>query len=191
MLLVALVWQWPRWAGVTRAAFSGPFRIGEGLRGRRANLVLPRDLLDVSSPAFFRIDRPKSRSRRGPRVQHVAFRDAGVIAFLDEMFGELRDDEPLYPGSPAQYRRRWDKILAHLGIPATLRLTPGCLRPGGAVAAYRQGTPLPELQWRMRLKHLMTLEHYLQEVAASTVLRGLAPATRARLQTYADLFDRL
>ena len=49
----------------------------------------------------------------------------------------------------------------------------GSLRGGGVVHAYGAGVPTPEILWCMRLRHMVTLEHYLQEEAASAALRKL------------------
>ena len=35
---------------------------------------------------------------------------------------------------------------------------------------YHRGLPVSDIHWRLRLKHMATLEHYLQEVAALTAL---------------------
>ena len=79
------------------------------------------------------------------------------------------------------YRKRWDKLLRALGIPADFHLTPGGLRGGGAVAAYRRGDQVSEIQWRMRLQHVGTLAFYLQEVAALSVIPRLHPRARGKV----------
>ena len=56
---------------------------------------------------------------------------------------------------------------------------------------YRAGTPPSELQWAMRLKHLGTLEHYLQELAAVAALTEVSPHGRTRIRTAAKLYDPL
>ena len=53
----------------------------------------------------------------------------------------------------------------------------------GAVALYMDDAQLPDIQWRMRLKALGTLEHYLQELAALTTLQQL-PEGPARLSNW-------
>ena len=46
-----------------------------------------------------------------------------------------------------------------------------------------------DMQWAMRLKHLGTREHYLQEVAATTALIDISPHGRTLIRTAARLFD--
>ena len=86
------------------------------------------------------------------------------------------------------YRQRWDKLLRALGIPADFHLTPGGLRGGGAVAAYRRGDQVSEIQWRMRLQHVGTLAFYLQEVAALSVIPRLHLRAREKVSAAATLF---
>ena len=76
-----------------------------------------------------------------------------------------------------------------LGVSKELRLTPGGLRGGGAVAAYRSGMQIQQLQWQMRHQQQSTLESYLQEVAASTALAAMSGPVRDRLRALAAIFD--
>ena len=106
------------------------------------------------------------------------------------LWQDLPPGELLYPGSPAVYRRRWDALLAKLKIPASVKLTPGSLRAGGAIAAFQKGLGVNDLLWRMRLKSLSTLEYYLQEMSAISILPSLDPATRRRISAASLLFLR-
>ena len=92
-------------------------------------------------------------------MQHVAFDlEPGHAFFVEKVWGSLRSSEPLFPGSPGVYRRRWDKLLAALEIPSRFKLTPGCLRGGGAVAAYRR-KKLQTFSGLMRLQNQSTLAY--------------------------------
>ena len=73
-------------------------------------------------------------------------------------FGGLGRDERLFPLSPSAYRSRWDKCLKTLGLEGLVDVTPGGLRGGGAVAAYHCGGAIADIQWKLRLKHMGTLE---------------------------------
>ena len=70
-------------------------------------------------------------------------------------------------------------------MPSELGLTPGSLRGGGAVAAYRHGWHISDILWQMRLRHSVTLEHYLQEVAAVSVAAELPEQSRGRIRVMA------
>ena len=192
MASIAIHWRWWRFAGCILGAFYGIMRPGEILRAYRSDLILPADLLnDPSGPAFIRIRQPKSRRRGGGRVQHASIHDVAIVGLLDALFGSPRQDEALYPISPGSFRRRWDKIVEHLGIPLALKVTPGGLRAGGAVHEYRAGCDIPRLMWRMRVRHQHTLESYVQEVAADSFTAKLNPNCLRRITLMSRLFDFL
>ena len=72
-------------------------------------------------------------------------------------------------------------MLLVLGIPSHLKLTPGSLRGADAVFAHKEGTPIGDLQWRMRLGHQNTLAYDLQETTAASILPSLAKDSRANV----------
>ena len=184
---IALALRWRRWAATTLAIFYAVVRLGELLHARRRNVLTPADLLDPEHAwIYVKIEKPKSR-RRGAKVQHVKLNEPAVVKFL-EASRRLAADELLYPGSPGVYRRRWGKILKILGIPTSLGLTPASLRAGGAIAAFRKGTAVNDLLWRMRLQSLATLEYYLQEMAAVSILPELDPRVQKVVLSGAALF---
>ena len=110
---------------------------------------------------------------------------------LSRVFGGLAKDEFLFPKSPAAFRYRWDKILAALSVDRALRVTPGGLRGGGAVKAYRDGVPISEIQWLMRMNHQHTLEFYIQEVGGVTALSELNETAVRKVTMAAMLFPFL
>ncbi|CAE7230302.1 unnamed protein product, partial [Symbiodinium sp. KB8] len=188
MCALGLNLGWHRWVCVTLLGFYGCCRIGEVLRATRADLQTPTDLLRTDCRFFLQIREPKTR-HRGARVQHVTIVLPDEIAqFVLEVCKSLSRRENLYHGSPAVYRRRWDRLLESLGVPATFRLTPGSLRGGGAVAAYQNGEDIATLQWRMRLQHQATLAFYLQEVAAGSILPALPRHAREAIEAARSVF---
>ena len=188
MCSLSLVWNWDVWAATTLLCFYGACRIGEVLKAERQDFLTPGDLLCEDDRFFLCFREPKSRGR-GPRVQHVAISFSGNLkAFFLATWSGLKGSDKLFHGSSWMYRKRWDKLLRALGIPADFRLTPGGLRGGGAVAAYRRGDQVSEIQWRMRLQHVGTLAFYLQEVAALSVIPRLHPRAREKVSAAAALF---
>ena len=171
---LALGLGWQRFTAVLLIAFYGAARPGEILAARRSDALTPADLLDesVGSCLYVRVRLPKTR-RRGARVQHCKLTVQPVVQFVQSVLLALDGRALLFQGSPASFRRRWDFLLQEIGVPRNLRVTPGCLRGGGAVWAYRAGVSLTEICWRMRLANLATLGYYLQEVAADSVLADL------------------
>ena len=183
MCSLAIAWGWDRWAASTFLGFYGCCRIGEILNASRADLFTPEDLLRDDRRIALQLNEPKTRTR-GARVQHTTVQFShNLCYFICKTFRCLPRRSKLYFGSPAVHRRRWDALLAALGIPQTFRLTPGSLRGGGAVAAYQSGVGISDLQWRMRLAHQATLSFYLQEVAAGSLLPALPRHAREAIES--------
>jgi len=190
LVVGAIFMGWPRWACATALAFWGPARIGEVLKSRRRDLCLGCDTLgETRGRILIHVADPKSGNRGGARRQHFTVRHPGVVSFVEAVFAGQDGDVAIYPFSSASYRSRWDRLLKIFQVPASERLLPGGLRGGGAVAFYTDDMPVPDLLWRMRLRHAVTLEHYLQEVAAVTTLASLGAESRSRIQLAAAHFD--
>ena len=190
MVSVALSWSWFRFAGIMMIGFEGICRPGEPLAACRADLLLPTDLMvEDPSAAFMRIRNPKGKRRGIGSVQHVKITGSRTVAFLETIFGGLAPQDNLFPGAPASFRRRWDRILMVLKIPVTAGLTPASLRSGGAVKAYREDEEIARLMWRMRLKSMDTLQRYLQETGAVSLMGELPEIARRRIRCASALFD--
>ena len=126
-----------------------------------------------------------------PALGFATVRGRSWVRLLERAFGDLPQDVRLYPHSAHTYRNRWDKLLTALRIPSGSGFTPGGLRGGGAVHAYEDDVAIPDIMWRMRLKDVTSLAHYLQEVAVLMSLRSLPPDSQLRLKETAALFDAL
>ena len=162
MACLGLSWGWFWWTAILLAAFYSISRVGELLRAVRSDVLTPADLLDDDEKIYIRISEPKTR-KRGARTQHVTVDSELCLKFVAWVWGKLNRQDLLYSGSAGAFRSRWNATLRHLGISNVHRLTPGSLRAGGAVAAHRLGMHISDLMWRMRLQHVQTLSHYLQE----------------------------
>ena len=67
-------------------------------------------------------------------------------------------------------------------------VTPARMRGGRSGEAYRNNLPASKIQWRMRLKNLSTLEAFLQEVAALSLLTKLSPEVLHSIRCCSMLF---
>ena len=190
MVSLAIVWKWDFFAGATLTCFHGMSRIGEVLSAKRSHLLTPVDLLETSQVLYLLIEKPKSRGR-GPRVQYTTVRESAAVGFISKIWQNTPRDRPLYPSSPSNYRRRWDALLAAIGVQKWHRLTPGSLRGGGCVAAHRKGCHIQDLCWRMRLAHTRTLTFYLQETTAVSILPALTEDTRDNILVLRSLLPFL
>ena len=192
MVALALGWEWPRFALVLLLAFEGIMRIGEVLNAHRIDLVLPSDLFSENwDQMFICIGSPKTRRRGGGRMQHATIRGRALVEAATAVFAELPPTEKLYPLSSQSFRRRWDALLSHLHVGPELNLTPAGVRGGGAIQAYQAGLSVTDLLWRMRLQHVHTLQHYLQELAAENVLSQLSQESRCSIRAASALLPHL
>jgi len=189
MCVLAWHMQWWSWVGATVLSFYGAGRLGEVLRCSREDLVLPGDVFEATgSPVFLRLRSFKSQMRQPARVQHMKVSNTSASRILTKIFGQLPLDAPLFNASAYQYRKRWNLLLEMLRIPKELGLTPGGLRGGAAVYHYKNGRPIADLMWLLRLRSQTTLESYLQEVGALNVFATLSAETRASVRSTAASF---
>ena len=190
VISVALSFGWPRFAAVVGLSFCGTARVGEPLLARRSAVLLPQDLLlDDLPTCYVRVEAPKSANRGTGKVQHFVVRQAVFVDFLSRLLGRLPLEEKIFAATASTFRRRWETILQALGVPRYTKLTPGGLHGGGAVFLYQMNTPIHDLLWRMRLRSQATLESYLQEVAAASVLPSLPSAALKRIAAASSLCD--
>ena len=154
MVSSALAFGWRRVAGVIVLTFEAICRPGEVLKATRSDLLLPCDLIaEDPGRIFLIISNPKSKRRGLGTTQHAKVQNMAVANFLQEIFGHLDPQLPLYPASATTFRKRWNLLLETLHIPITVGLTPASLRAGGAVKAYRSDDDITKLLWKMRLKN--------------------------------------
>jgi len=187
MICLALLWGWPLFACNTALGFGGLLHPTEWLDNRRESLTLPSDALFSFEDAFLYIADPKTK--RFARHQHSRIADPSIVAMLEVGFKHMSHDSPLWPYSKAAYRKCWNEVLRFLGVPHTVAdggPTPGSLRGSGATDLYMQKLDIPKIQWLGRWQRLQTLEYYLQEVAAKTLLPSLAKESRDRISILAD-----
>eukprot|EP00435_Cladocopium_sp_Y103_P036916 s1777_g9.t1 len=166
--------HWYGWSLATALSFYGGARVGEILKCSREDLLLPCDLAEEGhSPVFLRLRFFKSRFRTPASVQHLKICDETTCRLLHLVFRNLEKDQLLFETNPYQFRKRWNLMLELLDIPASAGLTPGGLRGGFAVMAYRNGRSVQDIMWSMRLRSQVTLESYLQETASLNALVGV------------------
>lgn len=192
--ICAAAWNhgWYEWVGVTLISFYGAGRLGETIRCRRADLIMPSDTCEEGvQSVFLQLRTFKSMFRQPGRIQHMKVSQRAVVKIICKIYLHYGPLDKLFSGSHSQYRKRWDFLLKVFQIPASLRLTPGGLRGGSAVAAYRGGKAITEIQWSLRLKNISTLESYLQETGTLTVFMQFSPETRRLLREASKLFQFL
>ena len=104
MVFLAISWDMHKWAAVTLLAFYGLARIGEVLRCRRRDVLLPLDLLDDDLTAIYLNFRDSKTATRGrPKVQHTRVTDTWAIGLISSgLFLEFRrvSVQMLFSGLP-------------------------------------------------------------------------------------------
>ena len=189
MVSVASMWGWRRWCATLVMVYEGIGRVGEAMRALRRDLVLPSDNFDTEHlVAYMKVTQPKTRRRGRGKVQHLRIENEAAVAYLEQVFARLHPACKLYPLSAAAFRSRWDKVLDALSVPRSDRPTPTAVRGGGAILAYRRGEPIGNIMWRMRISHQATLEAYLQETVADSLLVRWSDQCRDRIRTAAVFF---
>lgn len=192
MAVLAISWQWYRFAACLLACFHACTRPGEILMANRSHLVLPCDIGEApGATCFLKICKPKPGRRGLGRVQHATIRCSMVSIFLERIYGGMKGHEALYPGSPAAFRTRWNLLLKTLGIPKMLEITPGSLRAGGTIHLYKQGFPIMDILWSLRLKNLETLQRYLQEISTEITMINLATTSRQMIFNLAAVYPKI
>ena len=151
------------------------------LRAKRSHVLTPKDLLFETNTIYLRILHPKTRNR-GARTQYSSTEVDFCVKLVSDVWDGLLPDQMIYDGSPSAFRTRWNALLKKLNILSSIHLTPGSLRGGGAIAAYRRGVAIEQLMWMMRVLHQRTLGFYLQEMVAASVLPSLPASVLAHIR---------
>ena len=153
----------------------------------RKDLVFPKDVCFDMTCLYIHLQNPKTA--RFARRQHGRIDDAQIIHLAEQIFGDFPLHCRLYNGSISLFRKQWDAVMAHLGIPhrqAQRGATPGSLRGSGATFLYGRTEDVPWIAWRGRWARVKTLEFYLQEVSAQLLLHELPKRNRVLVHTLGD-----
>ena len=175
---------------MTLVGFLGMLHPAEFAPLLRSDLLLPQESLMDNSIFYVHIRQPKTALFA--RRQHCKVDDLLTLGFIEKIYGHLGPDEPLFQGGMSAYRRRWNVVLARLqGIPVShavnrMGATPAVLRGSGAAFMHLQCEDLNRVQWRGRWSQFRAVEHYIQEVAAQTLLHTLDPCARHRIKSFSD-----
>jgi len=190
MAVVALHWGWTDLAALILIGFLGMLRPAEllALTVQDATFTTSSRGLEL---LFVFIGSPKTR-RLAARRQHVRIDDQVVVPALRRWWpcASGTAEQRLFRGSRVDFNLMCNALLCELGLDTAPgeRLTPACLRPGGATWLFQE-TDSPDLvRFRGRWLSTRTLEIYIQEVAGDTFMARLPTTTRAKMETVAAHF---
>ena len=122
--------------------------------------------------------------------QHVHIDDKIFVPFMDALrrlpLGDCQGK--LLPYGAWGFRQRWDVVLDELGLTRghAHGLVPASLRAGGTTHLFLTTQDISLVKRRGRWVSDRTLEHYLQEMGAASLLASVADATRRRISVYAS-----
>ena len=129
--------------------------------------------------------RHKSITRgRAKGAHHVVFDEELIIDVLEAHVHRLNEDDLVVGLKPHAFRRKFDAIIAELGL-ASLGLTPASLRAGGATERHLQREPIADISWLLRLADLATTRHYIQSATAMFALARVPAFAAVAVETYA------
>lgn len=170
------------------AIYAAPRRISWTLR---QVFLLPQDFLLGQTGFYIHIRNLKTA--RFARRQHCKIDDFSLLQFVDRAFGSMRSDESLFAGGPSAFRRRGNVVMQRLGVPCGARaggVTLAVLRGCGATYFYLACGDLSRVQWRGRWSQLRTVERYIREVGAQTIvarrIKELGDASSLLLSMYLE-----
>ena len=151
-------------------------------------MLLPSDLLQETKVAYLRIRSPKMRRIRVRR--ECAKLDCPLLVrMLGVTLAGVSADTPLFTWTPSQLRKQHDQVVRFLGIPAIdgIGITPGSHRGGGATALFEASGSLDFVRWRGRWSsQSRTVEIYIQEISALSVLPALSESARLAISRFAQ-----
>ena len=180
---LACLWSRPAWAAIVLLGFGAMLHPSEMMALERRDLIFPSDVFHDTQSLFVRIRDPKTA--RFARRQRGRIDDESIIWVAQQVFGSLSPDTKLFPGSINVFRKQWNCIMQHLGVPHSQAgggATPGVLRGSGATYLYCASEDLSWVAWRGRWARVRTLEYYLQEVGAFVMVHSLKPSSKDKIQ---------
>ena len=185
MVMVALVWRWPRFACALALGFYGLLRPSDLTRLRVGHLRLPHEVASWRRPVIVAcIVLPKTRYRAA-RLQAVTVDEPWVVTLCSWALAGCSQQDLLVPGGSVALNARFQQ-LSRACRTHHLPYSPASLRGGGAVALL-QSLGLSELMFRGRWDSVKSLTHYLQEGLAGLAICHLSPATAAVVNQLAAL----
>ena len=191
MACLALCWEWDDVALILLVGFAAMLRRGEAMALRVRNFIFGdwHLALEALRGVFFvQIESPKMR-RKGARLEHVRLCEAGLAKFAKVLL-QGRETNDLILGVAASVATKLFLTLATFFGVSTVD---GCgvswasLRGGGATHRYLIGQLLDDIRWDGRWGVFKTLDHYIQEVAAVTLLTELPRGSQERIRLFAGM----
>ncbi|CAE7527751.1 unnamed protein product [Symbiodinium sp. CCMP2592] len=191
-ITLALLWGWPRVAGMLALTWGAVMRVGETLAARRCDLLLPEDVQHTIGYALVSISEPKTRFKAA-RHQSAKLDQPDLLEIVQFAFGSLSPESKLWPLSPSTLRSRFDSLMVRLGThrwegQGSRSLDLGSLRAGGATWLLQTSEDSELVRRRGRWLNSRTMEIYIQEISSIQFVHRLTLETRRRVFSLLDSF---
>ena len=114
--------------------------------------------------------------------------DPFIVQILEFFLERIPTDALLFPYQPKHLRRWHDALVSFFGVSTVdgQGVTPASHRGGGAIALFNQTSDLELTRWRGRWSSSSrTLDIYIQEVGAASVIPGLSTQQRSQVLLFA------
>ena len=121
---------------------------------------------------------------RARGAHHVVFDEGLLVDVLEAHVQRLADDALVVGLKPHAFRRKFDAILAELGL-ESLGLTPASLRAGGATERHLQREPIADISWLLRHADIATTRHYIQSAAAMLAFARIPAVAASAVEAHA------
>ena len=187
MFAMSACWGWWDMGVLILLSFLGMIKPGHILKLRPIDIILPSALMSSEVQAFVRIRSPKMKHVTARR-EHALIEEQRLVQFLEAWLPTLPRANLIFNGTPASYRRCHDLLVQFFGVGISdgSGITPASHRGGGATWFYRTTRDLQETRWRGRWADMKSLEIYIQEVGALSVLPALTIKERSKIQQFAQ-----
>ena len=173
--------DWISFAVGLLTCFDGLLRPGEWAILTASKVMLPTSRLQrLVQRGLLTVTNGKNRRVFG-RIQIAMVDRPTTLSWLSWLTSGMEGHCRLLPGGTSAFRRLFSLTIKALGL-ESLRLTPASLRAGGATSRFATGMQLSQLKWWGRWASLGTLEHYVQESAATMVMMTLESEVLDRLE---------
>ena len=174
--------HWLALAVAIRVMFFGLVRPGEycRLHVNESMVAAGQRTAHGGKVLLLRIVRAKNK-RFYAKKQFIVIRDSETIDWFVWFAVALKPRDLLFVGGPGRLRFCFKVLLNYSGLSA-LRLTPGCLRSGGATYFFLEDMSLGALQFLGRWRSALSLQIYVQEAVSLLVVCQLSPSEERRVE---------
>ena len=199
VIAVALLWRWVEFAALVLLTFDGCLRPGDVLGLERRDLRFSEEHGGLGDDLFVVLRSAKTAAMRGARWQHVRIETPGVVRFIRAVFGGRPREARLFSRAGAYPMRARALAALFAAVLQFLRVPYGLsdgfvfsgLRAGGITSLFERSRDLPLTRWRGRWDSWRSMEHYIQELAASAAFADLPADVRRQVFRLSDALPRL